>query len=100
VKAPSKPKKVNRDLQLADDWQWLATTAVGQRIIADLMMWCEVYTTIEENDPIALARAVGAENVAKRVAFLLGLKPGQFADKAWFDTELSNRLMRDNEHFN
>lgn len=100
MKAPVRPKKPNRDAQLADDWQWLATTAVGQRIISDLMTWGNVYAPIEENDPVAMARMIGENNFAKRVAFLLGLKPGQFPDKSWSDSDTINSMMRANDSYN
>jgi hypothetical protein len=89
-----KPKGfAKRDQQLADDWQWLATTPEGRRIIADLMTWGNVYSQIEENDPVAMARLVGENNFAKRVAFLLGLKPAQFHQQSWEDTSLMDNMM-------
>ena len=100
MKAPSNPRKGNRDAQLADDWQWLATTAVGKRIIGDLMTWGNVYSQIEENDPVAMARMIGENNFAKRIAFLLGLQPGQFPENSWSDSDTINHMMRNNEHIN
>ena len=85
--------KSKRELQLADDWQELARTASGQRIIADLLTQCDVYTRVEENDPIAMARAVGANNVGKLIAFYLGLKPSDFPQQSWEDTDLLNKMM-------
>lgn len=85
--------KSKRNLQLADDWQEWARTASGQRAIADLMTFCDVYTRIESNDPIEMARAVGANNVAKYIAFYLGLQASDFPQQSWEDTDLLNRMM-------
>lgn len=86
-------KYSKRDVQLAEDWQAVAMSAHGRRIIADMMVWCNVYTAIEETDPIALARAVGEQNVAKRVAYLLGLKPEEFPAQSWEDTGILDRML-------
>jgi hypothetical protein len=86
----SKPRK--RDAQLAEDWQEIAETAAGRRIIADIMTWANIYSPIEDNDPIAMARHVGEENVAKRISYYLGYKPEQFPQMAEDDTDLLNRI--------
>ena len=84
-----------RDAQLADDWKWLRDTEQGQRIIADLMVWCNAYTPIETKDPIELARLVGEQNVAKRVAYYLGwhISPSDYARHAEDDADLLNRML-------
>jgi hypothetical protein len=86
----SKPRK--RDAQLAEDWQEIAETAAGRRIIADIMTWANIYSPIEDSDPINMARHVGEENVAKRIAYYLGYKPEQFPQMAEDDTDLLNRI--------
>lgn len=90
----TKPSR-KRDAQLAEDWQWLANTPQGRRIIADLMVWGNVYSPIEESDPTRLAVAVGENNFAKRVAYYLGYRqqPEQFAQRAFEDTDLINRWL-------
>ena len=92
-KAPT--GKAKRDLQIAAAWQAWAATPGGQLAIADLMAWGHVYTDINESDPIELAKAVGANNFAKRVAYLLGLKEHHldFPERAWEDTDLLNRML-------
>ena len=92
---PKQPKYSKRDAQLAEDWQWLNNTPQGRRIIADLMVWGDVYTRIEDTDPIALALRVGESNLAKRVAYYLGWKadPYQFVQHAQDDTDLLNRMI-------
>lgn len=88
-----KPRYSKRDAQLAEDWQTIAHTAEGRRIIADIMTWANVYSPIEDNDPVAMARHVGEENVAKRIAYYLGYKAENFARMAQEDTDILNRMM-------
>lgn len=95
----SQDQKVRkRDQQVAEDWQWLATTMEGRRIIADLMTWANIYSPIEDNDPIAMARHVGEENVAKRIAYYLSYKPEQFPRMAEDDTSLLERILESRPH--
>ena len=93
-------KFTKRDQQIADDWQWLANTPQGQRSIADLMVFCDVYTTIEESDPVLLAMAVGANNIGKRIAFYLGFKgtPEDFSRRAFEDTDVLYRMESSRSH--
>ena len=93
-------KFTKRDQQLADDWQWLANTPQGQRIIADLMVYGDIYTQIDENDPIKLALAVGGNNFAKRIAFFLGFKgaPEDFSRRAFEDTDVLYRMESSRSH--
>ncbi len=89
-----KPNRYSkRDAQLAEDWQWLANTAQGRRVIADLMTWANIYSHIEESEPVKLALRVGEQNVGKRVAYYLGYKPEQFPQMAEEDTDLINRML-------
>ena len=76
--------------------QWLANTPQGRRIIADLMVWGNVYSPIEESDPTKLALAVGENNFAKRVAYYLGFKADhyQYAQRAIDDTDVINQMLR------
>ena len=87
--------KARRDLQIAGAWQAWAMTPQGKLAIADLMQFCGVYTVNDETEPIALAKAVGENNVAKRVAYLLGLREHhlEFPERAWEDTDLLNRML-------
>ena len=93
-------KTNKRDAQLADDWQWLANTPQGQRIIADLMVWGNVYNPIEANDPIEMAREVGVNNYAKRVAMFLGFKhtPEDFSRRAADDLDVLYRMESSRSH--
>lgn len=94
--------KGNRDVQLAEDWQWLNNTPQGRRIIADLMVWGNVYTQITGYDARGRAMsnteifmAIGENNFAKRIAGYLGYKPDpyQFVQHAQDDTDLLNRMI-------
>jgi hypothetical protein len=89
---PARKRARKRDLQLAEDWKAFYETAAGKRAIADLMAWCDAYTQISENDPIKLAMAVGAENVAKRLAYYLGLQPSHFPETSWEHLDLVHRM--------
>lgn len=62
--------------------------------LADLMVWCNVYSPIETNDPIELARLNGERNVVMRIAQLMGTKPGDFLANAQDDTDILDRMMR------
>lgn len=75
---PKTERRIKRERQLAEDWQAVARTPEGRRIIADLFAWGWVFQPIEENDPYALSRAVGENNFAKRVARYLNLQPEVF----------------------
>ena len=83
-------KYPKRDAQLADDWKWIADTPQGRRIIADLMVWGNVYNPIDSDNPVALALAVGENNFAKRVAYFLGYRaqPEQMPRRAEDDMDL------------
>lgn len=97
-KAPRKGLK-KRDAQLAEDWRWLANTPQGRRIIADLMVWGNVYNPINEDNPVALALAVGENNFAKRIAYLLAYheQPHNYAELANEYTTLLHNMLRSNE---
>ena len=91
-----------RQRQLAEDWQAIARTPEGRRVIADLMQWGWVFQQIEENDPIALARMVGENNFAKRISRYLNLTPDMFVesnkqndevDREWLTDDVFRELM-------
>jgi hypothetical protein len=77
---PAQAKRIKREQQLAEDWQTIARTPEGRRVIADLFAWGWVFQPIEENDPYALNRAIGENNFAKRVARYLNLQPEVFSE--------------------
>jgi hypothetical protein len=79
--------------RIADAWRTIANTEDGALVIADLMVWCNVYAPIESNDPIEMARLVGENNVVKRIAGFLGYRPQDFAPKADEDLERLNRMV-------
>lgn len=89
------PRFRKRDAQLAEDFQWLNNTPQGRRIIAHIMVWGNVYSQIDENDPIALARAVGENNFAKHIAYLLGYRAEHYdyVQRSQDDTNLINSIL-------
>lgn len=95
-------RQMMRHRQLSEDWQEVARSPAGRRIIADLMGWGWVFQPIEENEPLAMARMNGERNFALRVARLLTLEPEHFpnamrenneATKEWMGTEPFNDIM-------
>lgn len=91
-------KRINRQRQLAEDWQAIAQTPAGRRIIADLFADGWVFQSIDENDPIALARAVGENNFAKRVARYLNLSPDVFDAALREHDETHSEIMGNDEY--
>lgn len=88
------PRYSKRDAQLAEDWKAIARTAEGRRVIADIMTWANVYSQIEESEPIRLALRVGEENVAKRIAYYLGYRPEHYAQIAEEHTDLLSQMVQ------
>jgi hypothetical protein len=89
-----------RDAQLAEDWRTIADTPEGRRVIADLMVWGDVYNEIDSDNPVQLALQVGQNNFAKRIAYLLGYRatPEQFSDRAWDDTDMLDKMINHRQH--
>lgn len=77
-KKDGRTKEAKRERQLADDWQEIARSAAGRRILADLFKKAWVFDEINENDPIAMARCIGARNFAIHIAKLLNMTPEMF----------------------
>jgi hypothetical protein len=65
----------------------------GRAAIAELMVWCNVYSSIETNDPIELAKAEGERAVALRIAQLIGLRPEHFPTQSWDDADTLDRML-------
>lgn len=77
-------------------WRDFYATPEGRAALADLMVWCNVYSPIETNDPIEMARLNGERNVVLRIAALMGSKPADFLTHAQEDTDILDRMMRSN----
>lgn len=67
---------------LAADYARCFETPEGQRVLADLMTVCGVYDAFVGTDPVQMALATGARNVALHIAAKLNYKPGDFARRA------------------
>lgn len=91
-------RRIKREQQLAEDWQAVSRTPEGRRIIADLFAWGWVFQPIDEDDPIALSRAVGENNFAKRVARYLNLQPEIFADAMRGHDEVQAEWIGDDDY--
>lgn len=90
---PKKPTRAKTQAAIADTWKAFYGSPEGRAAIADLMVWCNVYTPIEESDPIVIARATGERNVALRIAQLIGLQPAAFPSNAWEDADILDRML-------
>lgn len=95
---PKKERRVKRERQLAEDWQTIARTPEGRRVIADLFAWGWVFQPIEENDAMAAQRAMGERNFALRVARYLNLQPEVFAEAMRSHDEVQSEWMGNDEY--
>ena len=93
-----KERKVRRERQLMEDWQAIAKTSAGRRVIADLLYWANVLHPIEENDPIAMARMIGERNLAIRISRYLTMSPDIFPDIMRANDEVQASWMGDKEY--
>lgn len=91
-------RRLQRDAQLATDWQAIARTPEGRRIIADLFGWGWVFQPLEDNDPMELARHNGERNFALRVARYLNLDAAVFAAAMRQNDEAVAEWMGENEY--
>jgi hypothetical protein len=95
---PTPDKRIKRERQLSEDWQAVARTPEGRRVIADLFAWGWVFQPIEENDPMGMARANGERNFALRVSRYLNLTPEVFAEAMRSNDEAIGEMIGDNEY--
>lgn len=77
----------------ADAWRNFDQTPDGRVALADFFTWCNMYSPIESDDPVELARLVGERNAALRIVQLMGLKPQDFVRRATEDTDILNRII-------
>lgn len=90
--SPRRPRKT--DLAAGQAWKAFSQTEGGKAAIADLMVWCNVYSPIEATDPIQLAMMTGERNVAMRIVYLMGLRPDEFITQANDDTDFLDRMIQ------
>lgn len=74
-------------------WRNFYETTDGRAAIAELAVWCNVYTPIESNDPIEMARMNGERNAYLHIVTLMGLKPESFMQNAERDTDILDRMI-------
>lgn len=91
-------RRIKREQQLAEDWQEIAKSAEGRRVIADLFAWGWVFQPIEENDPAAAQRAMGERNFALRVARYLNMQPEIFAEAMRAHDDVQGEWMGNDEY--
>lgn len=89
----ARPTGKRRAAAIASEaWKNFDQTPDGRVALAELFTWCNVYSPIESNDPLEMARLVGERNAALRIVNLIGLKPDDFVQRATEDTDLLNRI--------
>lgn len=87
------PRGKARAARIASEaWKKFDQTPDGRVALAELFVWCNVYSPIESTDPVEMARLVGERNAALRIVHLLGLKPQDFVTRATDDTDILNRI--------
>ena len=91
-----KPTTSKHQLAVAEAWRNFYESHAGRIAIADLMVWCNVYSPILETDPLLLAAANGERNAALRIVQMIGLKAEHFPTQSWDDTDMLDRLMTRN----
>lgn len=69
------------ELRLQQAWQAVAGSAEGAHIIADIMHMGNLIDPIETSDPIVMAQAVGAQNLAKQILRYVGTDPAQYVSR-------------------
>ena len=90
-----RPTRLDADVKLAAAWQAFYARE-GHAAIASLFTEFNLYPTDQSNDPYIALRQKGQRDVLLRLTQLLGLKAEHFADQAWDDTEILDRMMRSN----
>lgn len=89
----TKPRGRARAASIASEaWKTFDQTPNGRVALAEYFIWCNIYSPIESNDPVEMARLVGERNAALRIVQLIGLKPEDFVQRATDDTDLLTRI--------
>ena len=90
-----------RRSEISAAWKRLAQTIDGQLVIADLMVWGNVYTQINGIDhrgrqmsDTEIFMQIGENNFAKRIAGYLGWRqnPAEYVQHALDDTDILNQF--------
>lgn len=81
------------DLQVGQAWRDFYASTEGRKALASFFAWCNVYSPIDEHDPIRLAKAEGERSAALRIIELMNLKPEDFPQQAEGDIRILNRMM-------
>jgi len=74
--------KRKKNEQLALDYKRVFATPEGQRVLADLMLYCGVYQSHNEHDPCRMARLEGNREVGLYIATFMAWRPDTFVQDA------------------
>ncbi len=88
-------RKTRRSEQLALDYQRVFATPEGQRVLADLMLFCGVLQSHNERDPVMMARLEGNREVGLRIAEFLMWKPDTYVRDAERVVSTVQHVLRD-----
>lgn len=97
-KTPPNARKVAWEKQLSEDFQWLAGTPQGRRILSWMFGWGQVYQEIDETDPIRLAMAVGQNNFAKKIAQYCTLRSEIFTMAMSQNNDVAREMLGTDEY--
>jgi hypothetical protein len=92
--ANSRPSRRRSDLTIGDAWKKFYHSPEGRAALADFFVFCNVYSPINESDPIRLAMAEGERRAALRIIELMALRPQDIVQQAEEDTNVLDRMMR------
>lgn len=79
--APRK-RTARGQLAVAEAWRSIAATPEGKAVIADLMMFCGVYSPHGATEAIELARCEGRREVGLHITKMMDLRPSDFPERA------------------
>lgn len=80
--APRKRTSARGQLAVAEAWRSIAASPEGKAVIADLMMFCGVYSPHAANEAFELARCEGRREVGLHITKMLDLRPSDFPERA------------------
>lgn len=90
-----RPRRRRISKKISSAWQRFYESDDGRAAIADFLTTCNVYSPIEERDPIEAHRLEGERRAALRLVHLLSLRPSDFVQTAQQDTDVLDLMMRD-----
>lgn len=78
--------------EVSSIWKEIALSPGGAKVIADIMHMGHLIDPIETADPIVMAQAIGAQNLAKQIMAYVGTDPAQFVRQSREANEVRHSL--------